>query len=181
MSWLHDVILRKFNNIAGTRYEEILKAYENFFLTEEELVIPEINSILLVFDRFSEKVPEEVHETLSAFEEAAVQIVYVIDEGVLKMIRETLGEEAAEEFRKKEMAFAETFLKEVEEKLNDLNIKFSRKIAFGDKAEYVEGLARKYDLIVISRHYGSETTRTHRVSPVVFRIVQHVEKPVVLY
>lgn len=73
MGWLHDVILRKFNNIAGTRYEEILKAYENFFLTEEELVIPEINSILLVFDRFSEKVPEEVHETLSAFEEAAVR------------------------------------------------------------------------------------------------------------
>lgn len=79
------------------------------------------------------------------------------------------------------MAFAETFLKEVEEKLGDLNIKFSRKIAFGDKAEYVEGIAKKYDLLVISRHYGSETTRTHRVSPVVFRIVQHVEKPVVLY
>lgn len=181
MGWLHAIILRKFNNIAGTRYEEILKAYQNFFLTEEELVIPEINSILLVFDRFSEKVPEEVHETLSAFEGATLRVVYVIDEGVLKMIRETLGEEAAEEFRKKEMAFAETFLKEVEEKLGDLNIKFSRKIAFGDKAEYVEGLARKYDLIVISRHYGSETTRTHRVSPIVFRIVQHVDKPVVLY
>ncbi|AMQ17791.1 universal stress protein [Thermococcus peptonophilus] len=181
MGWLHDIILRKFNNIAGTRYEEILKAYENFFLTEEELVIPEINSVLLAFDRFSCKVSEEVYETISAFNEATVQVVYVIDEGVLKMIQETLGEEAAEEFREKEIAFAETFLRDVEKKLDELNFKFNRKIAFGDKAEYVKDLSKEYDLLVISRRYGSEATKTHRVSPVVFRIVQHVEKPVVLY
>ncbi|MBP1912363.1 universal stress protein [Thermococcus stetteri] len=181
MSWLHDIILRKFNDIAGTRYEEILKAYKNFFLTEEELVIPEINSILLAFDRFSCRVSEDVYETISAFENVSLQVVYVIDEGVLRMIRETLGEEAAEEFKEKEVAFAEDFLREVEKKLGELNFKFSRKIAFGDKAEYVEDLSEEYDLLVISRRYGSETTKTHRVSPVVFRIVQHVEKPVILY
>jgi hypothetical protein len=180
MSWLYDIILRKFNNIAGTRYEEILKAYENFFLTEEELVIPEIKSVLLVFDRFSCRFSKEVYDTISAFAEADVQVVYVIDEGVLRMIRETLGEEAAEEFRRKEITFAETLLKGIEDKLGELNITFKRKFAFGDKAEYVENISKRYDLLIISRQYGSETTKTHRVSPVVFRIVQHVEKPVVL-
>jgi len=181
MGWLHDIILRKFNNIAGTRYEEILKAYENFFLTEEELIIPEINSILLAFDRFSCKLPEELYETLTAFQGARITIVYIIDEAVFKIIRETLGEEEAFEFKRKEIAFAEEFLRAIEEKLRGLGFEWEREIIFGNKSEYVEDLAESYDLIMMSKHYGFESTRTHSVSPVVFRIVQHMKKPIILY
>lgn len=171
MGWFYDVIFRKFNNIVGIRYEEIFKVYENFFLIEEELVILEINFILFVFDRFFEKVLEEVYEIFLVFEEVVVWIVYVIDEGVFKMICEIFGEEVVEEFRKKEMVFVEIFFKEVEEKLGDLNIKFSRKIVFGDKVEYVEGIVKKYDLFVIFCYYGFEMMRIYCVSFVVFRIV----------
>ncbi len=181
MGWLHDIILRKFNSIAGTRYEEIIKAYENFFLTEEEMVIPEIESLLLAFDRFSCELPENVYEVLLSFRDARVTAVYVIDEAVFRIIRETLGEAEAEEFKKKELAFAEKFLETVEEKLRTLNINWERRIIFGDKSEYVMDALENHDLLILSRHYGFETTKTHSISPVVFRIVQNVKKPVIVY
>jgi len=176
-----ELILRKFRNIAGSRYEEILKAYQEFFLTEEELRIPVITSILLVVDRFSGRVPNEVFEVLSAYPGARVDVVYLIDSSLYALIRETLGEEEAEEFRKKEEALGRETLTLIERALSELGLDYSAEITFADKVEFVEGEGDERDLLIISRHFGSESVKTHRVSPVVFRIVQGIGKPVIVY
>jgi len=176
-----EIILRKFKNIAGSRYEEIMKAYQEFFLTEEELRIPEIRSILLVIDRFSGGVPEGVFEVLSAYAGAEIDVVYIIDSSLCSLIRETLGEEEANIFRKKEESLGRELLKATENALRGLNLNFSTEIRFEDKVEFIENEAERRDLLVISRHFGSESTKTHRISPVVFRVVQGITRPVIVY
>ncbi|WP_297476127.1 universal stress protein [Thermococcus sp.] len=175
------IILRKFKNIAGSRYEEIMKAYQEFFLTEEELQIPEVKSILLVLDRFSGEVPEEVFEVLSAYPGARIEVVYVIDEGLCSIIGKTLGEEEAEAFRKSEESLGRELLRVTERSLSKFDLSFSMEITFADKVEFVENDAKNRDILVVSRHFGSESTKTHRISPIVFRIVQGVKKPVIVY
>ncbi len=176
-----DLITRKFQNIAGSRYEEILKAYEEFFLTEEEMVIPDITSILIPLDRHTTNVPDEVYETISAYPNARLQLVYIIDESVCRLIRDTLGDEDAKKFREREERRASDILSKIRERIRELGITWTEETVFGDKSEYVEDISPEYDMLIISKHYGSETTKTHTVSPVVFRIVQYVKKPVVLY
>ena len=178
---INSLILRKFENIAGSRYEEIIKAYQEFLLSEEELVIPEIDSIVLVVDRYSGDIPEGVFRLLEAYNPMRLLLLYVIDESVCRLIRDTLGEEEAEKFRKKEEAIAASILEKVETVLKERKLRWNKELVFADKALYVEEISENYDLLVISKHYGSEATKTHMVSPIVFRIVHHVEKPVVTY
>ena len=176
-----ELILRKFKNIAGSRYEEIMKAYQEFFLTEEELRIPTITSILLVVDRFSGRIPNEVFDVLSAYPGARVDVVYLIDSVLCALIRETLGEEEAEAFRRKEEALGKEILRLAKRALSELGLDFSTEITFADKVEFVETESKTRDLLVVSRHFGSESIKTQRVSPVVFRIVQGITKPVIVY
>ncbi|WP_297548425.1 universal stress protein [Thermococcus sp.] len=176
-----ELILRKFRNIAGSRYEEIMKAYQEFFLTEEELQIPTINSILFAIDRFSGKIPDEVFDVVSAYPGAKVEVVYLIDSVLCGLIRETLGEDEARKFREKEEALGREILKKIESTLSELGMNFTMAIIFDDKVEFIENETESRDLLVISRHFGSESVKTHKVSPVVFRIVQGIKKPVIVY
>ncbi|GAB6135704.1 adenine nucleotide alpha hydrolase family protein [Thermococcus prieurii] len=176
-----ELVLRKFRNIAGSRYEEILKAYQEFFLTEEELQIPVVTSILLILDRFSGRVPNEVFDVLSAYPGARVDVVYLIDEGLFALIHDTLGENEAEEFRRKEEALGREMITLAERALSELGLDYSVEITFADKVEFVERESEERDLLVLSRHFGSESVKTHKVSPVVFRIVQGIKKPVIVY
>jgi hypothetical protein len=178
---LRELILRKFKDIAGSRYEEIIKAYQEFFLTEEEMSIPTIASILFVLDRFSEKPSRELYEVLAAYPSATVRVVYIVDRGVYELIKDTLGENAAEEFREKEKSLAEKYLEEVSKALFELGMDFTTELTFEDKVEFSEREIKSHDLLVVSRHFGSETMKTHKVSPVTFRIVQRVEKPIIVY
>ncbi len=175
------IILRRFRNIAGFRYEEIMEAYREFFLTEEELKIPGIESVLLILDRFSGEVPEEVFEVLSAYPKARIDAFYVIDGAIYSIIKETLGEEEAGVFRRSEESLGREFLRTIEKALSKLDLSVSTGVTFADKVEFVESEAEKRDLLVISRHFGSESVKTHKVSPVVFRIVQGIKKPVIVY
>ncbi len=176
-----DLITRKFQNIAGNRYEEILKAYEEFFLTEEEMAIPDIASILMLLDRYASDIPDEVYETISSYPDAKLQLVYLVDESVCRLIRETLGENDVKKFKDREESTANEILSKVRERLKELDIAWTEDVIFGDKSKYVEDIGQKYDMLIVSKHYGSGTAKTHTVSPVVFRIVQHIGKPLVLY
>ncbi|WP_297066472.1 universal stress protein [Thermococcus sp.] len=176
-----ELILRKFMNIAGSRYEEIMKAYQEFFLTEEELQIPVITSILFVVDRFSGDIPREVFDVLSSYPEARIDVVYLVDSALFSLIRETLGEEEAEKFRENEESLGRQILKKIEDELSKLGMDYTVEIIFADKVDFVEHETGTKDLLVISRHFGSESVKTHKVSPVVFRIVQGIEKPVIVY
>ncbi|NJF25218.1 universal stress protein [Thermococcus sp. Bubb.Bath] len=181
MGLFSELIDRKFRNIAERRYEGILEKYREFFLTEEEMIIPEINSILLVFDRYSEKPTKEVYDAISAYPEAEVCLLYTVDENVAMLIAATLGEEEAKKFREAETSYGETFLDEVNGKLKELGFETRSRLIFGNKSEEAILREEKYDLFVISRKYGTETSKTSPVSPLVIKIVQHIEQPVMVY
>ncbi|MEO2151313.1 MAG: universal stress protein [Thermococcus sp.] len=178
---LRKLILRKFNYIAGSRYEEILKEYREFFLSEEEMEIPVISSILVAFDRFSGRPSDEFYDVITSYPGAIIRVVYLIDGGLFEVIQETLGESVAREFQQKETSFGKDFLKEVSKRFSELGLDFTAEIIFGDKASFVEEAMREYDLLVISKHFGSEGLKTYNITPLVFKIIQRVEKPVIVY
>jgi hypothetical protein len=181
MGLFSELIDRKFRNIAERRYEDILEKYKEFFLTEEEMVIPEINSIIMVFDRYSEKPTKEVYDAISAYPEAEICLLYTVDENVAMLIAATLGEEEAKKFREAERDYGEAFLEEVTKRLKELGFTTKSRLIFGNKSEEALLRKEKYDLFVLSRKYGAETSKTSSVSPLVIKIVQHIEKPVMVY
>ncbi len=175
------IISRKFKNIAGTRYERILKDYKEFFLTKEELSLPVIKSILMPVDRSTRKVPEEIYEALSACEDAEVTVVYIMSEDACELIRQTLGEKASREFRLKQEESGRALLESITPSLERLGLKVRTRMLLGNKSEDVIRLSREKDLLVIPKLYGSEITKTTSISPVVMKIVQHVSIPVIVY
>ncbi|NJE09051.1 universal stress protein [Thermococcus sp. M39] len=181
MELFSSLIQRKFKNIAEKRYERILREYKEFLLTEEEMVLPEIKSILMPLDRFISEVPTGVYDTLSAYKEAKILLVYIIDAQVFHMIEQTLGRRASEEFRKKEESYGKALLEKIAGNFEELSISTQLRLFFGDKSEDVIKLAEKHDMLVLSKAYGSEITKTHPLSPVVLKIVQHVGIPVIIY
>ncbi|MFA4719983.1 universal stress protein [Pyrococcus kukulkanii] len=182
MGLFSNLILRRFKDVAP-RYEEIVRAYKEFLLTEEEFAIPKIERIMIPLDRYSEHPNETVLEYLSSYPGAQILILYVIDGEVCRLIRETIGEREAELFRKRELERGHNMLKQAEKLISEIRGGFSiqSKLKTGNKAEVVEGIVDDFELIIISRHYGAETTKTHLVSPIVLRILQNVKIPVLLY
>jgi nucleotide-binding universal stress UspA family protein len=181
MGIFNDIINRKFTNLAEKRYEEIIRKYREFFLTEEEMIIPEITSILIVLDRYSHPPNENVYEAISAYPNARVCLLYTIDEGVAKLIASTLGEEEANAFRKAEREYGENVLNKLKEQLSKMNLMVEEELVFGDKGEEPIQKAKDCDLLVISKSYGAELSKSSSVSPLVYRVVQHVEKPVIIH
>ncbi|WP_335755155.1 MULTISPECIES: universal stress protein [Thermococcus] len=183
MDIFNKLIARKFRNIAGERYEEIAKRYREFLLLPEEFVLPEIHSILLPVDRFSGEIREELYDTLSAYPGASVTVVYISEKRTLSLIEQTLGREEAEKLRKAKMEFAERLAKEIASRLEAHGLRVERRYFIGSKSDDVVRMMEEenFDLLVISRSYGSEVTRTSPISPLVLKIVQHVNRPTIVY
>lgn len=177
------LIQRKFRGIAGERYEEIARRYREFLLLPEEFVLPEVHSILMPIDRFSGTIPEGVYEALSAYPGASVTVVYISEKRTLELIEQTLGRAEAEKLRKAKMEFAERLSSEISSRLEGLGLKVERRHFLGSKSDDVISMVENegFELLVISRSYGSEVTKTSPLSPIVLRIVQHVERPVIVY
>ncbi|QDA32567.1 universal stress protein [Thermococcus indicus] len=177
------LIQRKFQNIAADRYEEITRRYREFLLLPEEFVLPEVRSILIPIDRFSGEIPEELYETLSAYSGASVTLVYISEKRTLALIEQTLGKEEAEKLRSAKMEFARALVLKIAPRLGELGLRIERRQFIGSKSDDVIRLMENdnFDLLVVSRSYGSEVTRTSPVSPVVLKIVQHLESPVIIY
>ncbi|HII61715.1 hypothetical protein [Pyrococcus horikoshii] len=182
MGLFSNIILRRFRDIAPI-YEEILKAYKEFLLTEEELEIPTVTRILIPLDRYSDPLPESVIEYISSFPGSRVGLIYVIDEDVCRVIRETIGDKDAEIFREKEFKKGEETLNATKKLIEDLNLNhiISSQIKIGNKATIIEHESEDYDILIVSRYYGATMVKTYQVSPIVFRILQNVEKPVIIY
>ncbi|WP_461865696.1 universal stress protein [Thermococcus sp.] len=181
MSIFSTIINRRFKHIAGNRYEKILKSYKEFFLTEEEISLPVIKSILMPVDRSVKTVPKEIYEALSACEDAEVTVVYIMSEEACTLIRQTLGEEASKEFKTKAEERGRRLLEKIALSLENAGLKVRTRMFFGNKSEDVIKLSRESDLLVIPRIYGSEITKTTSITPIVMKIVQHVNIPVIVY
>ncbi len=157
------LISRKFRNIAGERYEEIAQRYREFLLLPEEFVLPEVSSILLPVDRFAHDIPEELYDTLGgAYADASITLVYMIDRMAFHMIEQTLGKREAERLRAVEMERGgeKILSRMVKGGLEKIGLDVREKYILGNKSDEIIQLAADFDLLVISRSYGSEITKT---------------------
>lgn len=180
MGLYSSLIRRRFRNIAGKRYEHVIREYREFLLTKEEMVPPEINSILMPLDRFIREIPPDVYDVLSTYD-ARVLLVYIIDSQIFRIIRQTLNREASEEFKKKEEEQGLKLVNKISNELEDYGMRVQRRLFFGNKSEDVIKLTKDQDMLVISKAYGSEITKTSPLSPIVLKIVQHVYIPTMVY
>ena len=183
MEVLNRIISRKFKYIAEDRYEQIAKRYREFLLLPEELILPEVKSILFPIDRFSLKVPDELFETLSAYSGASIKLVYISEERTLRMIEQTLGKEEAEKLREEKIRFAHETVELFAPRLEELGLFVEIGHLLGSKSDDVIDLmsSGRFDLLVISRCFGSEPSKTSPTSPIVLKILQHIDKPVIVY
>ncbi len=181
MGIFSSMISRKFRNIAGERYDEIMRFYREFLLSEDEMRVSKVSSVLLPLDSNSTRVPGQVCELLSVYAPLSVHLIYVIDEEVIGIIERTLGKEEAELFRERELEDAARVLKSAEEMLAGIDVSVKVGVVLGDKKEEVISKAHSYDMLVVSKRYGSSGSRTSRLSPVVLAIVHGMKKPVVVY
>ncbi|WP_237702071.1 universal stress protein [Thermococcus sp. AM4] len=183
MEVLNRIISRKFKYIAEDRYEQIAKRYREFLLLPEELVLPEVKSILFPVDRFSLKVPGELFEALRAYAGATVHLLYISEERTLRLIEQTLGKEEAEKLREEKVRFAGETLRSLAPQLEELSLSVETDHIIGSKSDDVIELMStgRFDLLVISRCFGSEPSKTSPMSPIVFKIIQHIDEPVIVY
>ena len=95
MEYFKSLINRKFKDVVGTRYSDVLKDYREFLLTDEEILVSDFKNVLMPLDIFVSSVPEEMYDLLTAFEDAEVNLVYITDSDVLSIIDDVLGDDAA--------------------------------------------------------------------------------------
>jgi uncharacterized protein YbcI len=102
MGYYSSLIQRKFKDLVGSRYEEIRTEYSDFLVSEEEMKVTPVTSVLIPVDFFVKELPEKLIDLLAAYG-ARVHLVYIIDRQTEGIIGEMVGEERKMEFiRKKE-------------------------------------------------------------------------------
>jgi hypothetical protein len=180
MGYYSSLIQRKFKDTVGTRYQDVLREYGEFLLTEELMRVPEVRKILIPLDIFVKDIPDNLYDVLSAYD-AEITLAYITDTQVYSIIRETLTDELAEEFLKKKEGYGHDLLDTLTKELQQIGLTVHQRLFTGHKGEDVERMAADYDLIALSKSYGAEKTEHYPVSPLAIRISQHVKKLTMLY
>lgn len=180
MGYYSSLIQRKFKDIVGKRYETVLKEYGEFLLTEEDMVAPEVHAILLPLDVFTGELPDDLIEVLSAYD-ARVSLAYITDARVYSILEQTLDRETVEEFRKKKEAHGEDILAKVSRQLEKRGIATQTRLFIGQKGDDVIRMAKDFDMLAISKHYGDGESPTASLSPLALRICQRVKNPAIIY
>ena len=151
------LIQRKFKDTVGTRYQDVLREYQEFLLTEELMQVPEVKKILIPLDVFVKDVPKSLYNVLSAYE-GEITLVYITDSPVYSVIRETLSDELANEFLKKKEQYGHDLLDTLTKELQQIGFTVHQRLFTGHKGEDVEKMAADFDLIALSKSYGYERT-----------------------
>ena len=151
------LIQRKFKDTVGTRYQDVLREYQEFLLTEELMQVPEVKKILIPLDVFVKDVPKSLYNVLSAYE-GKITLVYITDSPVYSVIRETLSDELANEFLKKKEQYGHDLLDTLTKELQQIGFTVHQRLFTGHKGEDVEKMAADFDLIALSKSYGYERT-----------------------
>jgi nucleotide-binding universal stress UspA family protein len=180
MGYYSSLIKRKFKDLVGSKYDTVLKEYSEFLLTEEQMLAPEIHSILMPLDNFVRKVPPELYDVLSAFD-AEVTLVYITDSQTIAAIEEILEKEAGQEYLRKNEEYGRRLLNEISGQLKAAGLSSHIRIFAGQKGEDIEKMAEKFDLLVLSETYGAERTERYPVSPIALKISQHVRIPTIIF
>jgi hypothetical protein len=180
MGYYSSLIQRKFKDMVGTRYQDVIREYSEFLLTEELMRVPEVRKILIPLDIFVKDIPDDLYEVLSAYD-AEITLAYITDSQVYSIIQETLTDELANEFLTKKERYGHELLDTLTKELQQLGFTVHQRLFTGHKGEDVEKMAVDFDLIALSKSYGSGPTEHYPISPLAIRISQHVKKLTMLY
>jgi nucleotide-binding universal stress UspA family protein len=180
MGYSSSLIQRKFKDIVGRRYDAVLKDYSEFLLTDEEMLIPEVRSILIPFDLFVYDLTDDAIEVLSAYD-ATISLAYITDATVIGLLEQALDHEAAEEFRAKKEETGRAILDRAAAKLKERGFSTKTRIFVGHTGDDVVSMANNHDMIAICRRYAGGESTGDSISPVVLRICQQVETPALIY
>ncbi|MGC9434607.1 MAG: universal stress protein [Methanomicrobiales archaeon] len=180
MGYYTSLIQRKFRDVVGSRYQTVMREYNQFLPSEEEMVVPDIRRILMPLDFFVQTIPDEYYEVLSAYD-ATVTLVYIIDAQTRALIAETLDEEAAAEFCKSKEEYGRTMLQQVSTRLASAGLTAESRLFIGDKADDVCKLSEGADLLALSRSYGGVHTDRNQLNPLTGIICQEAGIPALLY
>jgi hypothetical protein len=153
MGYSSSLIQRKFKDIVGKRYNSVLKEYSEFLLTEEEMIVPEVRSILMPLDIFVQEIPDGLLEILSAYD-ATVSLVYITDAKVMEILERTLNHASTEEFRRKKEEYGQKLLNTAIAKFEEHGLSTRTRIFVGHKGDDVIRMANDFDLVALSRRYG---------------------------
>lgn len=180
MGYSSSLIQRKFKDIVGKRYEAVLKDYSEFLLTEEEMLVPEVRSILVPLDLFVHDITDEAIDVLSAYD-ATISLAYITDAGVVGLIEQTLDRAAMEEFRAKKEDYGQRLLERTAAKLEGHGFSTQTRMFVGHKGDDVVRMAANHDMVALSRRYADGESTDLSISPTVLRICQRVETPALIY
>ncbi|HQD24972.1 universal stress protein [Methanoculleus thermophilus] len=180
MGYPSSLIQRKFKDIVGRRYEAVLKEYGEFLLTDEEMIIPEVRSILMPLDLFVQDITDEAIDVLSAYD-ATISLAYITDARVIELIEETLDHESMKEFLAKKEEEGQKLLKQIAARLEEHGFSTQSRMFVGRKGDDVVRMASNFDMVALSRRYAHGTETDPSISPTVLRICQRVEIPAFIY
>lgn len=181
MGYFTSLLQRKFKDVAGKRYDTVVKEYRDFLLTEEEMVVPDVRSILMPLDYFVKEIPPSLYETLSSYEDATVTLAYIIDMEVIRVVEDSLNETAIAEFRRKRESFGEDLLNHAIADLEGAGLSVTSRMFSGKKFDNVLELMKEYDLVAVSKKYGTLTTEVAPLSSVTLRLAQMASTPIIIY
>jgi hypothetical protein len=180
MGYYNSLIRRKFTDVAGTRYDGILKEYADFLPSNEEFAIKPVSSVFIPLDYFSPVVSGQIPDIIAVYD-APVEIVYIIDEETIRLVSDGLGTDAEEIFRNKEEALAGEHIRRARDLFADAGVDATSGVRTGVKGETTIALARNHDLMAIGKKFGMLTGAQFPASPAVLRIQQVTTCPVIMY
>ncbi|MCM2466948.1 universal stress protein [Methanoculleus oceani] len=180
MGYSSSLIQRKFKDIVGRRYESVLKEYSEFLLTEEEILVPEVRSILVPLDFFVHDITDEAIDVLSAYD-ATISLAYITDAGVVEILERALDRPSTEEFRAKKEEYGRKLLERTAAKLEEHGLSTQTRMFVGHKGDDVVQMAKNHDMVALSRRYADGESTDASISPIVLRICQRVETPALIY
>ncbi len=180
MSYYRVLIERKFRDLAGSRYEQILNEYRDFIPSEEELQVAPVKSILVLLDFFSGGLPGEVSGLLSAYH-APVTLVYLIDDQVLRVVSDSLGPDTGARFLEREEDRARELLKRTCALVEDAGGPCRSLVRTGTKGDEAQAQAQTAGLLVLGKKFGLTPGHNGDISPMVFRLQKAAPCPVMIY
>jgi hypothetical protein len=180
MSYYRALIERKFRDLAGSRYEQILKEYRDFIPSEEELQVAPVTSILVLLDYFSRELPAEVSGLLSSYH-APVVMVYLIDDQVVRVVTESLGQESGIKYLEREETRARDLLAGNCALVEESGSSCRSLVRRGVKGDEAQAQAESCGLLVLGKKFGMTAGDNGDISPMVLRLQKVAPCPVIIY
>jgi len=182
MSYYRALIERKFRDLAGSRYEQILNEYRDFIPSEEELQVAPVKSILVLLDFFSGELPGEVSGLLSTYH-APVTLVYLIDDQVLRVVSDSLGRDTGARFLEREEDRARELLKSTCALVEEAGSSCRSLVRTGTKGDEAQAQAQAQTsgLLVLGKKFGMTAGDNGDISPMVLRLQKAAPCPVLIY